>query len=163
MKVLAGWLLLVVLCALFGNLVFAQEPKRVTIVPTKPVPYSFMILPPPEYDHEYEGDLAIKMVDTLGELYVLCMTRNPYMLACSLQNSRSCLVIMVNDEIMRKRGWTTGLLLRHEIGHCNGWSGDHPGQRYLLTSTHWVPEKDRVKLPLDRLERADKIRAGAPQ
>jgi hypothetical protein len=21
--------------------------------------------------------------------------------------------------------------LRHEIGHCNGWSGDHPGARVI--------------------------------
>src|SRR5262245_11776782 len=26
---------------------------------------------------------------------------------------------------MRARGWTTELLLRHEIGHCNGWPSDH--------------------------------------
>jgi len=91
------------------------------------------------------------------------MARNPNMLACSMQNSRSCLIIMVNDEIMRRRGWNTGLLLRHEIGHCNGWPGTHPDQQYLITSTHWVPERDRVKLPLDRLEQADRIRAGAPR
>ena len=44
------------------------------------------ILPPPEYDHEYEGDLTIKMVDTIQELKVLCQTgarSNPALLACS--------------------------------------------------------------------------------
>src|SRR5215510_2543726 len=31
--------------------------------------------------------------------------------------------------VMKARGWTTALLLRHETGHCNGWPSDHPGQR----------------------------------
>src|SRR6516165_6107420 len=82
----------------------------------------FMILPPIEYDHDYEGDLTIKMVDSVEELRVLCDNNTPQMLACSMNNARSCLIIMVKDEVMRQRGWTTGLLLRHERGHCNGWA-----------------------------------------
>src|SRR5262252_8866360 len=75
------------------------------------------ILPPPEYDHEYEGDLTIKMVDTIQQLKVLCQTgarSNPALLACSQRNEKSCLIIMVSDEVMRHRGYSSGLLLRHE-------------------------------------------------
>jgi len=124
-------------------------PKPIATIPIKnvaPVPLLHMILPPGKYDHDYEGDLTIKMVDSVEELRALCKQDNPQMLACSMHNSKACLIIMVNDDVMRIRGWTTGLLLRHEIGHCNGWAGDHPGERPLITSTHWVPESERVRL-----------------
>ena len=39
-----------------------------------------MILPPVAYDHEYEGDLTIKIVDTFEELYALCAQRKPNIL-----------------------------------------------------------------------------------
>ena len=56
---------------------------------------------------------------------------------------------MVDDDVMRKWGWTTGMLLRHEIGHCNGWPGDHPDQRGLpWPTTHWVPDYARVRVPM---------------
>jgi hypothetical protein len=40
-----------------------------------------------------------------------------------------CHVIMLPDDVIRATGWTTGLLLRHELAHCNGWPGDHPNIR----------------------------------
>jgi hypothetical protein len=152
---------LVFLAVLFTLLlVFMLSPARAASGP--------MILPPLEYDHPYEGDLTIKIVDTLEELYAICEQRTAAMLACSYPSYadgfRSCLIIMVKDEIMRRRGWTTGLLFRHEQGHCNGWlGGDHVGQRPLTTNGWWVTPSERIKVPHDRLERAEKARAGAPQ
>jgi hypothetical protein len=32
---------------------------------------------------------------------------------------------------MRKRGYTTGLLLRHERGHRNGWGDNHAARAAL--------------------------------
>jgi hypothetical protein len=94
--------------------------------PPKP---KYMILPPVEYDRYYEGNLTIRMVNTLEELRERCNAINPLMLACSFRYEKNCVIYLVEDSIMRKRGWTTGLLLRHEIGHCNGWPSDHPGER----------------------------------
>ena len=124
----------------------AAPAKSLTTVPVKPMPLHFMVLPPAEYDHDYDGDLTIRMVESLAELHAYCKLDAPQMLACSVRNARSCLIVMVDDVIMRKRGWNTGLILRHERGHCNGWPGDHPGERPLITSTHWVPESERVRL-----------------
>jgi hypothetical protein len=108
-----------------------------------------MILPLAEYDHYYEGDLTIKMVATLEELRAICQMDQPQLLACTLRNLNSCVIVLVNDEVMRKRSWTTGMLLRHEMGHCNGWPGDHPGERAISwPTTHWAPEAQRVKIPL---------------
>src|SRR6516164_10483837 len=127
-------------------------PNKITTVPVRPVepvplmPLKHMILPPEQYDHDYEGDLTIKIVDTLEELHALCKLDGPQLLACSTHNSRSCLIVMVKDEVMRQHGWTTGLLFRHERGHCNGWGGDHAGERPLTSNTHWVAEYARVRL-----------------
>jgi hypothetical protein len=115
------------------------------IVPSKPtLPVkSFPILPPVEYDHYYEGDLTINMVNTLEELYAACGMQTRFLLACSSHTRTACLITMVKDEVMRSIGWTTGLLLRHEIGHCNGWGADHAGQRAVTApSPHWAPAND---------------------
>ena len=48
-----------------------------------------------------------------------------------LSSLDSCRIILIDDAVMKARGWTTELLLRHEIGHCNGWPGNHPGEREL--------------------------------
>ena len=48
------------------------------------------------------------------------------------------MISMVNDEVLRKWGWNSGLILRHEIGHCNGWAGDHPGIRAISWPTPYI-------------------------
>src|SRR5262245_61016927 len=95
------------------------SPQQITQpVMREYIPRQSNILPPVEYDHQYEGDLTIKMVPTLADLYRACSVyNNPVLLACSYRYA---------SDVMRERGWNTGLLLRHEIGHCNGWPGDHP-------------------------------------
>jgi len=50
------------LALLPGITAYAQTPP-VKIVPTVPVKYN--ILPPEEYDHDYDGDLVIKTVATV--------------------------------------------------------------------------------------------------
>jgi hypothetical protein len=82
------------------------------------------------------------MVKTVEELLILCNVDSPNTLACSIRayDTKSCVIIMVEDEVMRRRGWTTGLLLRHEMGHCNGWTQAHEGQRPVYSGgSHWVP------------------------
>ena len=86
----------------------------ITFWSIRPAPgQTFMIFPPAEYDRYYEGDLTIKMVATIEELYAICQINKPQLLACTLRNQHSCVIVLVNDEVMRKRSWTTGLLLRH--------------------------------------------------
>jgi|SRR6516162_1137213 hypothetical protein len=131
--------------------------QNITTVPVKPVPVQpivpkqHRIFPPAEFDHYYEGDLTIKIVDTLQELHEVCQLDGENLLACSTRNHSSCIIVMVKDEVMRQRSWTTGMLLRHEMGHCNGWGGDHAGERSITWPTsHWVQDYMRVKLPLPK-------------
>jgi hypothetical protein len=135
----------------------AYSQNMITTVPVRPAPTEHKILPPPEYDHIYEGDLTIVMVKTVEELLILCNVERPNTLACSIRayDGKSCVIIMVEDEVMRKRNWTTGLLLRHEMGHCNGWTQAHEGQRPVYSGgSHWVPASRRIRIPPDRLQRA---------
>ena len=152
--------LLAAVTVVVAILLFPSLAQNVTTVPVKPnfqpvKPDQYMILPPVEYDHFYEGDLTIKMVSTIEELHALCKIDGA--LACAFRNEKSCVIVMVHDEVMRRRNWTTGLLLRHEIGHCNGWPGDHSGQRRLPPG-HVVHESERIKLPREWLMEAERIR-----
>jgi hypothetical protein len=40
----------------------------------------------------------------------------PWKLACAYPRADSCWIILVNDAVMKARGWMTELLLRQEIG-----------------------------------------------
>jgi hypothetical protein len=92
----------------------------------------FMVLPPAEYDIPYKGRLTIKTALSREDLLLACPNINPQSLACAYRfNPENCLIIILHDRLIRERGWSTELVLRHELGHCNGWPGDHPGQRAI--------------------------------
>jgi hypothetical protein len=158
MRITSHWAAFVVAVAIVAAIllcpVFAQQSY--TIVPVRPVTTEHKILPPPEFDHYYEGDLTIVMVKTVEELLILCNVESQNTLACSIRayDGKSCVIIMVDDEVMRRRAWTTGLLLRHEMGHCNGWTQAHEGQRPVYSDSYWVPASRRIRIPPDRLQRA---------
>jgi hypothetical protein len=134
----------IIAAILLARYSFAEPPAAFV----RPIPTpTHKIFPPPGFDHQYDGDLTIKIVDTLEELHRICQIDNPKLLACSKRNEWSCIIVMVKDEIMRQRNWTTGLLLRHEIGHCNGWGADHAGERSISFPTiHWAHPNARVRL-----------------
>src|SRR5262245_37432859 len=135
-------LVLGAITAIVASMSSAAFPQAVAPkpVPTETIrPKLYMILPPAEYDHFYDGDLTIKIVPDLISLRAACGTDKETMLACAMRNAKGCVIYMVEDRVMRERGWNTGLLLRHEIGHCNGWPGDHPGQRPVSWPlTHFI-------------------------
>jgi hypothetical protein len=97
--------------------------------PPQPKPNPTWTVPPTEYDRTYNGALTITIVPSLDALHQDCRVHIPKMLGCSFKSPLGCVIIMVKDDIIRENGWTTGLLLRHEMGHCNGWPADHPGAR----------------------------------
>jgi hypothetical protein len=40
-----------------------------------------------------------------------------------------CTIYMPTDSLLRHYNHTYDVTLRHEMGHCNGWKGDHKGGR----------------------------------
>jgi len=88
-------------------------------------------LPPPEYDKPYGGKLT-KQFMPLADIEKLCGARK---LACATPTGDAC------ETFIPELGGTITLALqnvmvRHEIGHCNGWPPDHRrGFRFL----RWLP------------------------
>jgi hypothetical protein len=89
----------------------------------KPIP-----LPPLKYDHEYRGGQVIVTRWHNYDLLRLICKDNPTALACSyvVRNEItgeqiSCLIML------GPAAWDDERALRHEMGHCNGWSNQHEG------------------------------------
>jgi len=139
-----AWITLVAGFALLAvQQVYSQEaivPKPVATIPYRPPAVPAInpqppakprwTVPPAQYDRTFNGPLLITVVSTSDELKQRCFNFNtPGMLGCAQLYAGKCEIFLLPDELIRERGWTTGLMIRHEIGHCNGWPGDHPGLR----------------------------------
>ena len=86
-------------------------------------------LPPLRYDHPFVGTLVIERVDLEG-LWKHCQPYGGW--ACEVTiNGTAHIYIVRETEIVegpsRDRFLRElPLLIRHEIGHANGWPADHP-------------------------------------
>jgi hypothetical protein len=136
-----------------NNPVVQDNPiKSITTVPIKPEPEKpvqapnpkwpdldmfkslaiLKTLPPVEYDRFYDGvELIIKVVSELEEMPRLCPGLPAYnLMGCAHAGGfNKCTIILRDDAYIRSLGWTTALVLRHELAHCNGWPKTHPGIR----------------------------------
>jgi hypothetical protein len=112
-----------------------------------------IVLPPAEYDHPYKGVLKIKTVRDVRaacpDLPPLPFGRQYRGCAMRVRNvvpSPYCTIYLLSDAEIRKSGSTRELTLRHEIGHCNGWSKDHKGGRLVRVGVPTPPQL-RVDTP----------------
>ena len=87
--------------------------------------------PPARYDHPYKGRLEVhylpqpEVFKKCRDLHRMAGTRDPSMnvKGCAKPNGDHCIIYIVN----KKFGLTTPkAILRHELGHCNGWHPSHP-------------------------------------
>lgn len=127
-ETLAETLVLVIMTAVLCLMVWAppaysQEKEKCI---------RWCILPPIEYDHPFAGTVKIETVPARNDLKTFCSIAfiAGLTLGCSRRHGDVlCHIVLVDEKIIKEQGWTRELMLRHEIGHCNGWPGDHPGQR----------------------------------
>jgi hypothetical protein len=89
--------------------------------------------PPAEFDpleHPYKGDLTI-IKTSMQHVKEICPIFQPGIppLACATHDPGWCRVTIARDEDIKAVGWEPNRVLRHELAHCNGWPGDHPGAR----------------------------------
>ncbi|MBB5663267.1 hypothetical protein GGE68_001443 [Rhizobium leguminosarum] len=89
--------------------------------------------PPARFDHTYSGRLMLtqlpqskmqKACQQLFAKYGLKDTTSFQQHGCAKAFPDRCIVITIDKTYM---GATPDAVLRHELGHCNGWPGDHPG------------------------------------
>lgn len=82
--------------------------------------------PPEPYDGQYTGQLTVvrvpqaKVVEMCRELIEGVTEKQK---GCAVWRGNSCHVVII-DRIYR--GSRPIDVLRHELGHCNGWPADHP-------------------------------------
>lgn len=110
--------------------------------PQKPIPdrRNLALLPPVEYDNAYTGAWYIQTVDSQEAVRKNCpgaTFSHGYALACKRQTGKTCLIIMAKPDIIKAEGFTDAIVMRHEMGHCAGWSGDHAGAR-VPTAADWA-------------------------
>jgi len=90
------------------------------------------VLPPEEYDRPFDGILLTQRLKTEAEIRKVCPSSTlAAALGCAQKIREGCLIIMVDDEVIRKYHLTPETVLRHEMGHCNGWPPNHQGARVI--------------------------------
>lgn len=89
--------------------------------------------PPAQYDRPFSGDLSVTKVPVgqVDEACVALYTRHGKAAwrwqvganqhGCTILSGNRCEVIIPRGNIMRA---TPAAVLRHELGHCNGWQHD---------------------------------------
>jgi hypothetical protein len=87
---------------------------------------SYYVVPPPEFDHPYDGVLKVTTARDQNHVRELCPKANFSLgvaLGCAHVQTGSCWIILAPDAATH----FGELVLRHEIAHCNGWPADHCG------------------------------------
>jgi hypothetical protein len=107
-------------------------PQRPTwLMPaTVPMMPARVMLPPPEFDHEYKGRLTILKEPDYSLVQYVCKDV-PNAIACNFRTFDSISGATISCLIMLgPLAHENAEVLRHEMGHCNGWPGDHPDAHY---------------------------------
>ena len=98
------------------------------------------VLPPPKFDHLYEGRIAIIHGDSAS---LPCRPRSlSTRLGCAYleedkvgnyhSTGKECLIFLASREEIKEAGYTESALLRHEMAYCNGWEGYRPlGENWI--------------------------------
>src|SRR5262245_40874092 len=102
-----------------------------------------VLLPPLEYDHPYKGELIIidnvkreTLQENCGPIYRNAPSTG-FLPGCAHVYSNKCVVLIAEQRTITSLAlihpsWSYDHILRHEIGHCNGWPSNHAGFRSLF-------------------------------
>lgn len=89
--------------------------------------------PPARFDHAYTGKLTIRYLpqkqvvtacEKLFAKYKIAAKSSLAQRGCAAITSKTSCTVIVIEKIYALA--TPKAVLRHEIGHCNGWSANHP-------------------------------------
>jgi hypothetical protein len=99
-------------------------------------------LPPVEYDKPYMGELTIRRAATEEDVRAACPKAafNHRAFGCSRVLKDRCEVFIVSDKLLKAVGYSYALVLRHELGHCNGWGAGHEGKRLVYDGRAEMPK-----------------------
>jgi hypothetical protein len=104
-----------------------------------------LALPPPQYDIPYTGNLTILRYATMEDFHTVCGKLDDAV-ACMKRpagtNGRlnNCIIHIGPDRLFTSMGHNFASVLRHELGHCNGWGANHESMRM-------IPETTAITMP----------------
>src|SRR5262245_15516696 len=111
----------------------------------------YATVPPPEYDHLYDGELHV--ADDL-DLQVMRFVCGTPAVGCAVRNQPApghCIIFLARESDLAKSGHSMQTIRRHEVGHCNGWPQDHSGGVLAGTPApergQWPSDADKKLLP----------------
>src|SRR5262249_21326127 len=86
--------------------------------------------PPPEFDKPYDGGVLAVHRAPLADIQKICgaISRGAHACNFTLGNRLGCLILLPPDEEIDRR-LDPNDIIRHELGHCNGWPPDHPNRQ----------------------------------
>src|SRR5262245_10713988 len=113
-------------------------------------------LPPVEYDQPCKGRLGVITVGPEFMNRICPRTSFPVTLGCAFVGKDECWIVLAEDATIESYGWTTEIVKRHEIGHCNGWPGDHRGARLAPQPNVPAPSETIVQPAVIRWEVIDR-------
>lgn len=89
--------------------------------------------PPARYDHAYTGKLMLTKLPQaqmqracrqLFSQYGYSDTTSGEQRGCAIPGKDVCIIVTIDKTY---KATTPDAVLRHELGHCNGWPSSHPG------------------------------------
>jgi hypothetical protein len=104
------------------------EAERMPIAVRYEPIYDARILPPKEFDHDYNGTIFLSRVDDL-EIKRRCR-QSGSKTACTYPPQKpgdACFLWIVYDDILNYQRISYDAAFRHERAHCNGWRHDSQG------------------------------------
>jgi hypothetical protein len=113
-------------------------------------------LPPAEYDRPYQGRLRIIYLDTPETVVRMCTLAargvanvRDKAIGCAVRGNlkrldadADCVIFILESISHLRYGRTFNGMMRHEIGHCNGWD-THEGMRDASAEPSLIPTKSK--------------------
>jgi len=123
--------------ALLGEPMYFPNGIKVTFQPEDYWAYAALRFPelaPVEFDGPFTGPVALTYIAG-GEIWTICgIDKSNYppdttLAGCAQPQRGQCTIYIAPLDLLKKHGLTYRIVLRHEISHCRGWPGSHPGAR----------------------------------
>jgi hypothetical protein len=128
------------------------------------------LLPPPQYDKPYNGELEIQFFSNAADVDQACKGKGES-IGCTWipADHKPCRMFLATEELAKRKGKNYAFVLRHELAHCNGWR--HPktteGQKFKLGQTwdnaeggKWIAAD--TKMPMPKLPVLTRILPASP-
>jgi len=108
----------------------SQRIPSINPQPMLPMALQEQILPPKQFDRDYDGELELHHMSAQDVIRICgpaVKTPGRQAIACArafLGVPNRCIVFIMTESELARRGWSYDIILRHELGHCHGWHHD---------------------------------------